>query len=89
MFHLHKSCPDITNLSNYLKNVLEDSDFDDDDKINYKQWVATDLITLRCIHSAVDKFIQTAAKMMYDLCHHRFIKDSEQASYTTRLKRKS
>ena len=32
--------------SNYLKNIFEDNDFDDDDKINYRQWVATDCTTL-------------------------------------------
>ena len=46
MFHLCENCPDITNLSNYLKNIFEDNDFDDDDKINYRQWVATDCTTL-------------------------------------------
>ena len=71
-----------------MTNIFKDSDFDDDDKINYKQCVATDVTTLRCIHSTVDKFIQTATKMIYDLCHHHFIKDS-QGSCTTRLKRKS
>ena len=33
MFHLCENCPDITTLSNCLKNILEDNDFDDDDKI--------------------------------------------------------
>ena len=70
MFHLFENCPDITNLSNYLKNIFEDNDFDDDDKINYKQWVATDRTTLACIQSTVDEFIQTAIEMIYDLCHH-------------------
>ena len=46
MFHLCENCPDITNLSNYLKNIFEDNDFDDDDKINYNQWIATDRTTL-------------------------------------------
>ena len=49
MFHLCENCPDITNLSNYLKNIFEDNDLDDDDKINYKQWVATDRTALACI----------------------------------------
>ena len=49
VFHLCENCPDITNLSNYLKNIFEDNDFDDDDKINYKQWVATDRTALACI----------------------------------------
>ena len=42
MFHLYENCPDITNISKYLKNIFEDNDFDDGDKINYRQWVATD-----------------------------------------------
>ena len=66
MFHLCENCPDITNLSNYLKNIFEDNDFDDDDKINYKQWAATDCTTLACIQSTVDEFFQTATEMMYD-----------------------
>ena len=77
MFHLCGNCPDITNLSNYLKNIFEDNDFDDDDKINYKQWVATNCTTLAGIQSTVDEFIQTATEMVYDLCHHHFIKDSQ------------
>ena len=80
MFHLCENCPDITNLSNYLKNIFEDNGFDDDDKTNYKQWVATDHIALACIQSTVDEFIQTVTEMIYDLCHHHFIKNS-QASY--------
>ena len=77
MFHLCESCPNITNLSNYLKNIFEDNDFDNDDKISYKQCVATDCISLACIQSAVDEFIQIANEMIYDLCHHHFIKDSQ------------
>ena len=65
---------------NQLKQLFEDNDFDDDDKINYKQWIATDCTTLACIQSTVDEFIQTATEMIYDMCHHHFIKDS-QASY--------
>ena len=80
MFHLCENCPDITNLSNYLKNIFEDNDFDDDEKINYKHWVATDCTTLACIQSTVDEFIQTATEMINDLSPHHFIKDS-QASY--------
>ena len=64
----------------FEKTIFEDNDFDDDDKINYKQWVATDRTTLACIQSTVDEFIQTATEMIYDLCNHHFIKDS-QASY--------
>ena len=51
MFHLCENCPDITI---FLKNIFEENDFDDDDKINYKQWVATDHTTLACIQSTVD-----------------------------------
>ena len=80
MFHLCENCPDITNLSNYLKNIFEDNDFDDDEKINYKHWVATDCTTLACIQSTVDEFIQTRTEMINDLSPHHFIKDS-QASY--------
>ena len=80
MFHFCKNCPDITNLSNYLKNIFEGIDFDDDDKINYKQWVVADRIILACTQSTVDEFIHTATEMIYDLCHHNFIKNS-QASY--------
>ena len=61
-------------------NWIYGNDFDDDDKINYKQWVATNRTTLACIQSTVDEFIQTATEMIYDLCHHHFIKDW-QASY--------
>ena len=68
MFHLCENCPDKTNLSNYLKNTLEDNDFDDHGKINHKQWVATDCTTLACIQLTVDEFIQTATEMIYDLC---------------------
>ena len=64
MFHLHEIFPNITNLSNYLKNVFEHSHFDEDDKINYKQWVTTNVTTLRCIQSAADEFIQTATEMI-------------------------
>ena len=49
-----------------MKIIFEDNDFDDDDKINYKQWVATDCTTLACIQSTVDEFIQTATEMIYD-----------------------
>ena len=76
MFHFCKNCPDITNLSNYLKNIFEGIDFDDDDKINYKQWVVADRIILACTQSTVDEFIHTATEMIYDLCHHHFIKNS-------------
>ena len=51
-----------------MKNSLEDNDFDDHGKINYKQWVATDCTTLACIQLTVDEFIQTATEMIYDLC---------------------
>ena len=91
IFHLCENCHDITNLIYHLKNIFENNDFDDDDnddddddddddKINYKQWLATDCTTLSCIQSTVDEFIQTATKIIYGLCHHHFIKDS-QASY--------
>ena len=85
MFHLREICPDTTILTNYLKNTFEDNDSDDDDKINYKQWVASDLTTLSCIQSTVDEFIQTATDMIYELCHHHFIKDSK-ACYPQDLK---
>ena len=80
MFHSCENCPDITNLTNYLKNIFEDNDFDDDDKIIYKQWVVTDCTNLACIKSTVDELIQTATEMIYNLSHHHFIKDS-QTSY--------
>ena len=54
MFHFPEICSDITNLGNYLKDVFEDNDFDEDDKINYNQWITTDATTLRCIQSTVD-----------------------------------
>ena len=76
MFYYCENCPDITNLSTYLNNIFEDNDFDDNEKINYKQWVATDCTSLK----TVDEFIWTATKMIYDLCHCHFIKDS-QTSY--------
>ena len=80
MFYLCENYPDLTNLSNYLKNIFEDNDFDDDDKINYKQWVATDRTTLAWIQLTVDEFIQTATEIICNLCHHHFIKDPP-ASY--------
>ena len=80
MFHLCELCPDITILTNYLINIFEDNYSDDDDKINYKQWVATDLTTLSCIQPTVDEFIRTATEMIHELRHHHFIKDSK-ASY--------
>ena len=46
-------------------NWIYGNDFDDDDKINYKQWVATNCTTLACIQSTVDEFIQTATEMIW------------------------
>ena len=46
-------------------NWICGNDFDDDDKINYKQWVATNCTTLACIQSTVDEFIQTATEMIW------------------------
>ena len=72
-----KTAPDMTNLSIYLENIFEDNASHDNDKINYKQWVATDCTTLSCIQSRKDEFIRTANEMIYELCHHHFIKYSQ------------
>ena len=77
MFHLCENYLDITNLSNYLKNIFEDNGFGDEGKIYYKQWLGTDRSTLSCIQSTLDEFIQTAIEMIHELCHHHFIKDSQ------------
>ena len=40
MFHLCEKCPDIANFRNIFKISFDQNDFDDDDKINHKHWVA-------------------------------------------------
>ena len=74
MFHLCEQVQCIKNLSENLKNIFEGNDIDNDNKINYKQQVATDRTILSCIKSTVNKFIKTAIEMTYELCHQHFIK---------------
>ena len=42
-----------------MKNIFEHSDFDQDGKINYKQWVTTDVTTLIKIHSINSRWIRS------------------------------
>ena len=59
MVCLHENCSDITNLRNYLKNIFEHSNFDQDGKMNYKQSVTTDVTILIKMHSINSRWIHS------------------------------
>ena len=77
MFHLCEHCPQRDNLSNTLNQHFEANDYDGNDVISYKQWVSTDRTTLITNQTTVSEFIDTATNMIYDLCHHHFIKEAQ------------
>ena len=59
MVCLHENCSDITILRNYLKNIFEHSNFDQDGKMNYKQSVTTDVTILIKMHSINSRWIHS------------------------------
>lgn len=66
-------------LTDCLKQIFDENDFDDDDIVTCKQWVSTNR-ALISTQTTVYDFIQIAAEMIYEPYHHHFIKDSH-ASY--------
>ena len=85
MLHLCDSCPGKEGLSNYLKNVFEENEYDLYDIVGYKQWVHTDMTTLIDISATVEDFISLTCDVYNKLRDHHFIAKA-QSSYLSRLK---
>ena len=85
MLHLCDSCPGKGELSNYLKLVFEENEFDLDDIVKYKQWVQTDRATLIDTSATVEDYISLTCGVFDKLRDHHFIAKG-QSSYLTRLK---
>lgn len=65
-----------TALTDSLEQVFDKNDFDEDDIATNKQWVSI-ARALHCIQTTIYELIQIAAEMIYELCHHHYIKDSQ------------
>ena len=85
MLHLCELCPGKIVVQDYLAEVFNSHDFDDEDIVTYKQWVHTNRTTLVTLSTSVQEFIQVACDAFDNLRQHHFVAKA-QASYLSKLK---
>ena len=85
MMHLCDKCPGKDSLHDYLTELFEAHDQDDDDDISYKQWDQTDRSVLLSLTVSVQEFIFIATDEIDNLRQHHYTANT-QAAYIRSLK---
>ena len=78
-------CPGKEALSDYLSQLFSDNDIDDEDTINYKQWVHTDRTTKCYQHNSL-YLIFCQKCMIWLMASGNIISSTNQSSYLRSLK---
>lgn len=86
MIHRCESCPGKEALNRYLLELLSD-EYDEDDNINFQQWVSTDRTTLVTQQLSMADFIELLTNKLDNLTVHHYIA-KHQSGYLTELKEK-
>lgn len=69
------NCPSKQNLVSFLQTKF--GDYDDDDTIEYIQWISTDKTEMIRCSSRVDDFIDNVVTKLYKLIPHPYIAKSQ------------
>lgn len=68
-----QTCPKIKDFENYLKKVFKNYTNDDEDTIEFKQWISTDRCNLETLTKPIPDFIEYFALKVEKLVTHSFI----------------
>lgn len=77
-----KECPGEENLINFLNSLKEETDEENQD-IEYKQWVTTDRTTLVTIKESISDFINNLAEKIVNLTRHHYTSKAQSAYLRT------
>lgn len=83
MLHECDSCPGKDAVTKYLTEQFHKEDMDDDDFVQYKQWLHTDRTTLVSLQLPVTEFIQTICESLDCLRQHQYIAKAQAAHLRT------
>ena len=78
MIHRCQNCPTIDSLTDHLNEIF--AEYEDDQEINYKQWVHTDRSSLNTMTVNISDFIGIICNSLQDLTSHSYISKT-QAEY--------
>ena len=79
MLHECENCGGKQAAKEFLTEQFEKEDMDDDDLVNYKQWLHTDRTTLVSLQLPVNEFINAVCDSLDSLRHHHFIAHAQAA----------